>query len=208
MLEHAELIDYSGHASMRRDAQSFYINSAASVRSALTVADLVAVDLEGTLQHGNARPPMEYPLHAEIYRARSDVGAIVHTHPKWSTLLTMVGAAVRPVFPQGCLLGDVPVVDSPLSVNTREMGERVARALGDGPAVLLKSHGAVLTGADMRESFVRAVYLEENARRQYLAMQIGSPYVFSRDEQEACRSAQRSPALFRKAWDYHRAKLG
>jgi ribulose-5-phosphate 4-epimerase/fuculose-1-phosphate aldolase len=208
MLTHAELVDYSGHCSARRDDQSFYINSGASIRSALTAEDIVAVDLDGELQEGTARPPLEFPLHAEIYRARPDVRVVMHTHPKWSTLLTMVGVRFRPVFPQGALLGDVPVLDSPLSVNTRDMGARAAAVLGGGPALLLKSHGAVVVGADIVECFALAIYLEENACRQYMAMQIGSPYVFSDAEQEACRARLGSPALFQKAWDHYRVKLG
>lgn len=207
MLTQAELIDYSGHGSLRRDAGSFYINSGASVRANLTAADIVAIDLDGVLREGSARPPLEFPLHAEIYRARPDVQAILHTHPRWSTLLTMVGAAVRPVFPQGCLLGDVPVVDSPLSVNTPAMGQTVAAGLGAGPAVLLKSHGAVVAGADLLECFALAIYLEENARRQYMAMQIGEPHVFTESERASCRAHLASPALFRKVWDHYRARL-
>ncbi|HXH06522.1 MAG TPA: class II aldolase/adducin family protein [Vicinamibacterales bacterium] len=207
MLERAGIIDHSGHASARRDAGSFYINSGASVRSALTAADIVAIDLDGKLVEGTARPPLEFPLHAEIYRARPDVQAIMHTHPRWSTLLTTAGVPVRPVCAQGALLGEIPVVESPLSVNTRAMGERVAAALGSGRAVLLKAHGGVVAGADLVECFALAAYLEENARRQYLAMQIGDPYVLSAAEQEACRANLWSPALFRKTWDYYRAKL-
>ena len=205
MLTHADLVDYSGHASVRLDSGSFYINSGASIRSTLTAADIVAVDFDGASD--GARPPLEFPLHAEIYRARPDVRAVVHTHPKWSTLLTMVGAPFRPVFPQGALLGDVPVLDSPLSINTRDMGARVADVLGSGPAALLKSHGAVVVGADLVECFALAVYLEENASRQYLAMQIGTPYVLSAAEQEACRTRLGTPALYRKAWDHYHAKL-
>jgi len=208
MLTQAELVDYSGHGSARRDVESFYINSGASIRSTLTADDIVAVDLDGALREGTARPPLEFPLHAEIYRARPDVRAVMHTHPKWSTLLTMVGAPLRPVSPQGALLGDVPVLDSPLSVNSRAVGERAARALGSGAALLLKSHGAVVVGADIVECFALAIYLEENACRQYMAMQIGSPYVLSDAEQEACRAGLRSPALFRKAWDHYRVKIG
>ena len=208
MLTRAELVDYSGHGSVRRDAESFYINSGASIRSTLTAADIVAVDLDGELREGAARPPLEFPLHAEIYRARPGVRAIMHTHPRWSTLLTMVGAPFRPVFPQGALLGDVPVLDSPLSINTRDMGQRAARALGGGPALLLKSHGAVIAGDDVLECFALAIYLEENACRQYMAMQIGTPYVLSEPEQQACRARLGSPALFQKVWDHYRAKLG
>ena len=87
------------------------------------------------------------------------------------------------------------------------MGERVAATLGRGPAALLKSHGAVIAGAGVIECFALATYLEENAHRQYLALQIGTPYVFSEAEQEACRSRLWSPGLFQKAWDHHRARL-
>jgi len=208
MLTQAELVDYSGHCSARRDGGSFFINSGASIRSILTAEDIVAIDFDGSLLDGTAKPPLEFPLHAEIYRARPDVRVVMHTHPRWSTLLTMVGVPFRPVFPQGSLLGDVPVLDSPMSVNTRDMGARVAGALGSGPAVLLKSHGAVVVAADMVECFALAIYLEENACRQYMAMQIGSPYVLSAAEQEACRGRLGTPSLYRKAWDHYRVKLG
>ena len=207
MATRAEMMDHSGHGSARRDGESFYINSAASVRWALTAADIVTVDLDGHVLGGSGRAPLEYPLHAEIYRARPEVQAVLHTHPRWSTLLTMVGVPVRPVFGQGALLGDVPVVDSPLSVNTRPLAETVAAVLGSRPAVLLKAHGAVIVGASVVECFALAAYLEENACRQYMAMQIGDPYVFSEAEQEACRERLWSPGLFQKAWDHYRAKL-
>jgi L-fuculose-phosphate aldolase len=207
MLERAELMDHSGHASARRDERSFFINSGASVRSALTEGDIVSVDLDGTLLEGTAKPPLELYIHAEIYRVRPDVNAVVHTHPRWSTALTMTGHAYRPVYAQGVLLGDIPVMDSPLSVNTRAMGERLASTLAGAQAVLLKSHGAVIVGSDVIEAFVLATYLEENARRQHLALQIGDPYVFSDAEREACRKNLWSRPLFAKAWEYYRSKL-
>jgi ribulose-5-phosphate 4-epimerase/fuculose-1-phosphate aldolase len=207
MLAGADIVDHSGHGSARRDRTSFFINSGASTRGTLTAADIVAVDLDGALVDGSARPPLEFPLHAEIYRARADVQAIMHTHPRWSTLLTMVGAAYAVVYAQGALLGNVPVFDSPLSVSSREMGEKVAGALGGGSAVLLKSHGAVVVGSNIVECFALAAYLEENASRQYLAMQIGTPYVFSAAEQQAFRERLATPGLFRKTWDHYRSKI-
>ena len=207
MLARAEIVDHSGHGSARCDGGSFFINSGASTRGTLTAADIVAIDFGGALVDGAARPPLEFPLHAEIYRARPDVQAIMHTHPRWSTLLTMVGAPYQVVYAQGALLGDVPVFDSPLSVNTREMGEKVAAALGGGSALLLKSHGAVVVGADLVECFALAAYLEENASRQYLALQIGTPYVFSAAERQIFRERLATPGLFRKTWDHYFSKL-
>ena len=207
MLERAAIVDHSGHGSARRDAASFYVNSAASARGALTIDDIVAVDLDGQLVEGRARPPLEFHIHSEIYRARPDVQAIMHTHPRWSTFLTMVGAPYQVVFAQGALLADIALVDSPLSVNTRQMGETVARTLGQRPAVLLKSHGAVVVGSTVVECFALAAYLEENAHRQYMAMQIGTPYVFSDAEQRSFRERLGTPALFQKTWDHYRSKL-
>jgi L-fuculose-phosphate aldolase len=207
MLACANIVDHSGHGSARRDKESFYINSAASARGSLTTGDILAVDLDGNLIEGSARPPFEFHIHSEIYRIRPDIGSVMHTHPQWSTFLTMVGAAYHPVYAQGTLLGEVPLVDSPQSVNTRSMGEKVASTLGRGSAVLLKSHGAVIAGADVLECFALAAYLEENAYRQYMAMQIGTPYVFSAAEQHSFRERLWTPALFKKTWDHYYSRL-
>jgi L-fuculose-phosphate aldolase len=207
MLERAGYIDHNGHASARRDAGSFYINSGASVRGALTTDDLVTVNLDGNLVDGTARPPLEFHIHSEIYRVRPDVQAVMHTHPQWSTFLTMTGTKYQPVYAQGVLLGDIPLMDTPLSVNTKPMGELLAAALGRGPAVLLKAHGVVVVGADIVECFALAAYVEENAYRQYMAMQIGEPYVFSESEQKASREKLWTASLFKKTWDHYYSKL-
>jgi L-fuculose-phosphate aldolase len=207
MLERAGIIDHNGHCSARRDQHSFYVNSGASVRGALTVDDIVTCDLDGNLVEGSARPPLEFHIHSEVYRARPDVNAVMHTHPQWSTFLTMVGATFKPVYAQGVLLGDIPLMDSPLSVNTKPMGEKLAATLGRGPAALLKAHGVVIVGADIVECFALAAYVEENAYRQYMAMQIGEPYVFSDAEQQASREKLWSPSLFKKTWDHYYSKL-
>ena len=207
MLAHAEIIDPGGHCSARRDADSFYVNSGASVRRSLTVEDIVTVGLDGALLEGTAKPPLEFHIHAEVYRARPDINAVMHTHPRWSTFLTMTGIEFKPVMPQGALLGEVPVVDSPLSVNSKEAGRQLAETLGNARAVFLKSHGAVVVGADITECFALAAYAEENACRQYMASQIGEPYVLNEVEQRACRQNLWSPTLFRKVWDHYRSRF-
>ena len=208
MLERAEYIDHNGHCSARRDANSFYINSGASVRGTLTVEDIVTVDLDGNpVDGGNVKPPLEFPIHAEVYRARPTVNAVFHTHPQWSTYLTMCGVEQKVVYAQASLLGIMPVMDSPMSVNTRPMGEKMVAIMGENPVVLLKAHGVVAAADSILECFAYAAYVEENARRQYMAMQIGEPYVFSEEEQAACRAKLRSPSLFKKTWDHYRSKI-
>ncbi len=208
MLESAEYIDHNGHCSARRDANSFYINSGASVRGTLTAEDIVAVDLDGRPVDGsNVKPPLEFPIHAEVYRARPKINAVFHTHPQWSTYLTMTGVKQKVVYAQASLLGDMPVMDSPMSVNTREMGEKMVGVMGDKPVVMLKAHGVVAAAESILECFAYAAYVEENARRQYMAMQIGDPYEFSAEEQKLCQVKLRSPSLYKKTWDHYRSKI-
>ncbi len=208
MLEHADIIDYNGHASIRLDNGQMLINVGACQRSRLTTADICTVDMDGQLIEGSGKPPLEFHLHAGIYRARPDVRAVVHAHPKWSTYLTMTGTPYAPVYAQGSLVHPVPVLDSPNSINNRAMADRLAATLGDRPAALMKSHGAVTVGQSIVEAFVLANYMEENAHRQYMAMQIGQPYVFNDHELAMCREKLWSPALFQRAWDHFHGKMG
>ena len=208
MLERADIIDYNGHCSVRVGANRVLINVASCPRRLLTVDDICAIDMDGRLIEGTGNPPLECHLHCGIYRARAEINAVVHAHPKWTTFLTMVGQPYLPVYAQGSLLYPVPVLDSPDSINTPAMADRLAATLGDRPAVLMKSHGAATVGADIVEAFVLANYLEENAYRQYMATQIGQPYALSEEERARCREKLWTASLFKRTWDHFRAKLG
>jgi len=208
MLEQSDIIDYNGHASVRTGDNRLLINIGSCQRSQLKVGDICTIDMEGNVIEGNGKPPLEFHLHAGIYRARADVKAVVHAHPKWSTFLTMVGESYQPVYAQGSLVYPMPVLDSPNSINNRAMADRLAATLGDRPAAMMKSHGAVTVGKDIVEAFVLANYLEENAYRQYMAMQIGKPYAFSEQEVALCREKLWTASLFKRTWDHFRAKLG
>jgi len=209
MLEQAGIIDFNGHFSARLPGtEHLLINSGRSVRSALTADDIVRIDLDGNLVEGDAVPPMEFHIHAAIYRRRPDVHAVAHTHPLWSTLLSMTGQELRPVIMQAAVLGDVQRFAKTASINSRPLGDELAQALGAHRVVMLKSHGAVVAGGSIVEAFVLAVYLEETAHRQYLAGRLGTPYELDGTEIETIRANLWKPHLLRKVWDYHHAKLG
>lgn len=207
MLEASDIIDYNGHASFRGDGESLYINVGSCQRSQLAADDICHIDFAGTLLEEKGNPPLEFHLHAGIYRARPDVQAIVHAHPKWSTYLSMVGTDYQPVFAQGSLVYPLPVLDTPNSINSVEMSDALNAVLGDRPAALMKSHGAVTVGGSIVEAFVLINYLEENAQRQHMAMQIGTPYSFTQDEMDQCRTKLWNDKLFQRTWDHFYAKL-
>jgi len=207
MLERLSIIDFNGHCSLRLPDGRILINSGASTRSALTAEDIVAIDADGSLLEGKDRPPLEFHIHTEIYRRRPEVGAVIHAHPRWSTFFTSAGVAIRPVFAQGCLPGDLPVFPSPRSINTKDMGAEVAEAIGNHRGILLRSHGSVVTGGDIVEAFVMAVYLEDNAERQYRTAALGEPYYFSDKEVAACQANLSKRSLFEKCWRYYVGKF-
>jgi ribulose-5-phosphate 4-epimerase/fuculose-1-phosphate aldolase len=207
MLERSDIIDYNGHASVRVGEDRMFINIGSCQRSLLTVDDICTIDFDGNVIEGNGKPPLEFHLHAGIYKARPDVKSVVHAHPKWSTFLTIAGESYQPVFAQGTLVYPLPVLDSPNSINNPAMAKRLTDTLGDRPAALMKSHGAVTVGKDIVDAFVLVNYLEENAYRQYMALQIGKPYSFSEEEVALCREKLWNANLFKRTWDHFRAKL-
>ena len=207
MLEQNDIMDYNGHASIRLPDDRILINSGSCQRSRLTIEDICVIDLDANQLAGKDGAPLERHLHCGIYRVRPDVKAIIHCHPKWSTYLTMVGKPYQPVYAQGSLVHPMPLLDSPNSINNRPMADQLAATLGDRPAALLKSHGAVAVGKDLVEAFVLLNYLEENSMRQYMALQIGEPYVFTDEEMRLCRDKLWNANLFQRAWDHFRAKL-
>jgi len=208
MMERAQVIDFNGHFSCRvPGTEHMMINSGASVRSALTVDDIVTIDLDGALVDGVAVPPMEFHIHAEIYRRRPDVNAVVHTHPLWSTLFSMVGLPVQPVIMQAAVLGEIRTFAKTASINQRGLAQELADDLGPHRVIMLKSHGAVVAAEGIIEAFVLGFYLEETAQRQHMAMQIGTPTVLTPEQVKVIDGNLWKPHLLRKVWDYHHGKL-
>jgi L-fuculose-phosphate aldolase len=207
MLEHNGIMDYNGHGSIRLPDDRMLINIGNCQRSQLTADDICTIDMDGNLLEGNGKPPLEFHLHAGIYKTRADVDAIIHCHPNWSTILSTAGVEYLPVYAQGTLVYPLPVLDSPNSINNPEMAKALTDKMGNRPAALMKAHGAVTTGKTIIDAFVLLNYLEDNAYRQYMAQQVGTPYSFTEEEIALCTEKLWSPALFQRTWDHFSAKL-
>jgi L-fuculose-phosphate aldolase len=196
----ARIVDYNGHASVRVP-QGFLINTAASNRAAPAPDQLCAVSLDGELLEGG-RPPNEAHLHAAIYRARPDIRAVAHGHPRWLCTLSAAGARLAPVMPQAAVLGELPVYPHGHSISTRERGEAVAALMGSAPAIVLRGHGIVTAGPELLAACVLALYAEQTAERQVLAAPLGGARPLPADELEEYARTLANPVLFRKCWDF------
>jgi ribulose-5-phosphate 4-epimerase/fuculose-1-phosphate aldolase len=196
----------SGHVGARdvADPQRLWINSRKASRSTLLAGDVVACDLRTGERLGSGDElPSEFHIHRAILNRRPDVGAVVHSHPEHIVALSVAGMPLLPVTVDGGFLdAQTPLYDDAGHINTAELGERLADALGEAPAVLLRGHGIVVVGSDVEEVVTRLILAEENARIQYLAAAIGTPQPLRPEEHARIRKHTASAKAIRKSWHY------
>lgn len=203
VLTAAEILDFNGHVSVLGEGGRFWINSAASNRAAMSGDQVCHVDADGNPLPGQARPPNEVALHAAIYMQCPQAKAIVHGHPKWTTLFTLTGNEIPVVMPQGCLVAGLPVYPESHSISTADRAEAVAEQLVSGPGILLAGHGSVFVAETLVEATALAIYAEMNAERAYLARALGHPNVIPMSQWAQYRENLSKPALFEKCWQFH-----
>lgn len=206
MLANEHLFDQSGHLSARHpDGNLALIHPHGTARYDVTAGDILTIDLDGNVIEGNDRAPSEVFIHTQIYRARPDVGCVVHAHSRLATVFSIAGVELLPVSNYGAFLGKgpVPVYPDPRLVHTPVMGDALAHSLAEKRACLMRNHGSVIVGERIREAVVGAFNFEENAIRQHLAMQIGQPCGYTDDELADVAAANWREKPIEKIWDYH-----
>jgi L-ribulose-5-phosphate 4-epimerase len=206
MLASEGIVGSSGHVSMRIPGTDRVLVGPSDVsRDVITADDVVVVNLDSKQLEGQRKQPDETEIHTGIYRARADVMSIVHTHPIYSVVFSLTKKPILPVHMHGAIFADgVPVFDSVGHINTRELGDGLARTLGQRRAVLIKMHGAAIVGHTLEEAFVASFQLEENAQQQLLAEQAGATVEPMTPEDVArCVKQSWSPFSIQKRWQYY-----
>ena len=149
---------------------------------------------------------MEWPIHTEILRARSDLGAVVHTHPPHSIAVGASGQPLRPLSHAGTMFvpPDLPRFTKTANlIVTQAMGADVAAELGGQTAMMLVNHGIVTAGPTVQRAVIAAVLLEKAAQQQILAYMLGEPTRWSSDEEAlAKRETVWAERQLLMLWDY------
>lgn len=178
------VLDAFGHCSVRdpRDPDR-YLMSRSLAPALVTADDIVEHDLDNNaVNRPGEKLYYERWIHGEIYKARPDVSAIVHSHSPTVVPFASTKAPLRPLLHNAAFLGfGTPVFeirnfvpDSDLMISTDALGKALADALGPtAQVVLLRGHGNVVVGPTMEITVYRAYYTEINARQQMNAMMIG-----------------------------------
>jgi HCOMODA/2-hydroxy-3-carboxy-muconic semialdehyde decarboxylase len=191
------VIDGFGHISARSatDPTRFLMQRGGLVPEHVTHDDVVEYDRDSRACHDDAGPgPSERFIHGEIYRARPDVMAVVHSHTDAVLPYGVTKAALRAMIHTAYFLGSAPAPvfdtreplgpDNDMLVATTAGGAALARTLADRAVVLMRGHGMTVAGPTVHDAVFRAVYTRVNARAQTEASKLGEPEFLNRFEVE------------------------
>ena len=219
ILFHLGVVDGFGHVSIRHPGDpGLFIISRSMAPALVTESDLMCIRLDGRPISKNAPAPyLERFIHGEIYRARLDVLAVVHSHSAAVIPFGVVpGVPLRPVSHMGGFIGEgAPVFEirntagpnNDMLVRNNELGAALAQTLGRHNIVLMRGHGSTVVGTlNVRQAVYRAVYAETNARLQSEALRLGSPIYLT--AAEAAGAAQANDNQQDRAWNLWKREVG
>jgi len=210
IVERFGLSNAFGHASARIPGTDTFLIPTRRSPGLASAGALLVLDTEGRILSGKGKPNSELWIHARIYAARPEVGAVVHAHPPACVCLTQIGQPHRVVHNQGgAFAGGVPEFDRIGLIRTRELGDLLARKLGSGIAVMMRGHGITTALTEVRAATVAACFLEESARMQLdMLSAAGGDAARLRTyspEEAASLSDQIAPHVVERAWEYYAA---
>jgi len=205
--------DGFGHLSFRSPTAPDRFYMARARGAGMVVADdVMEFDLDGKpIDEQGRRMFGERFIHAEIYKARPDVQAVVHSHASSVVPFGITGKPLRPVAHMGgFLLHEVPVFEiretggneTNMLVNSSVLGAALAKTLGQEAVVLMRGHGMAVVGTSMKQAVFRAIYTDVDARIQAEAQKMGE--VKALNEAEAAKVSATNDASIERSWEIWR----
>ena len=193
-----------GHVSARGPGDSFYMKRNGLGLNEITPDDVLAIDSTGIKREGADQVHREVVIHTEIYRARPDVGSVVHTHPPHSIALGASDASLTLLGHDAALFKDgIGVFDESADLITRpEQGQAVSQALGSRRAVLLRNHGVVAVGKDVPWAAISTLTLERAAYIQAIAVSFGGLRPMTREMAERLHPDKYPDDYMSNYWQY------
>ncbi len=172
----------SGNISIRLPERpnAFAITPSSESYLTMTPDRIVLMTIDGEILQcpKDAKPSSEWRLHAELYRAKPGVNAIVHTHSPYATSFAVVreGIPLILIEMQPWLGGDIPLAEY-APTGSLQLGLNAARDIGERGGCLLANHGVVAVAKDIDLAYVRATYIEDAAKIYHMARCVGKPVV-------------------------------
>lgn len=168
-----------------RFGSDMLITPSATPYSQLRPADIAAMPLEGDYGswNGPLKPSVEWRFHLDILRARPDVGAVVHTHSPFATILAIARKPIPACHYMIAAFGGVDIRCSGYALyGTKELSQEALKALDGRLGCLLANHGMIAVGPTLEKAMWLAVELETIAKQYYHSLLIGGPVILSDEE--------------------------
>ena len=164
----------SGNVSVRVSDRRFFISPSGMSYELLEAGDVPLMDLDGRW-FGRRRPSSEWRFHRDIFKSRTDVGAIVHTHSPKATALACTGGGIPAFHYMVAVAGGIDIRCAPYhEFGTQELSDAALAALKDRKACLLANHGVIATGADVSAALSLAGEVENLAEQYCMALTLGN----------------------------------
>ncbi|WP_302609517.1 class II aldolase/adducin family protein [uncultured Mitsuokella sp.] len=168
----------SGNFSVRDKETGYIVITPTGMdRAEMLPEDVVVIDMQGRVVEAltGKKPTSESMMHIAVYKARPDVGAIVHTHSKNATAFAVMNkpipAIVYELFLLGCKKGYIPVAPYGRP-GTKELAQSVLKPLEISDVALMQAHGVIAVARDLKEALLRASYVEELAEIYYKTLTV------------------------------------
>ncbi len=151
-----------GNISVRVDDRNMLITPSGRTYESLKPEELVLMNYHDFSYEGKIKPSSEYHLHAEIYKRRKAIHAVIHTHQMNATTVAVARREVPPIIDDMVqIIGPTVRVSRYTLAGTEKFAKHAVKALKGRQAALLANHGAVCIGRDLNEAFTVAQVLEK-----------------------------------------------
>ena len=194
ILAHEKVLDGFGHVSVRDPRNpARYLMSRSIAPALVTADDIMEFNLDSNPVDERGRGIYkERFIHGEIYKARADVQAIIHSHSPTIVPFSVTKYPLKPILHNAAFLGAGPPVfeirdaagATNLLVETPALGRAIAQTLGQANIVLMRGHGDTVVAPNVRLATYWAIYAEVNARQLAQAIAIGGPITFIEGEEQ------------------------
>jgi HCOMODA/2-hydroxy-3-carboxy-muconic semialdehyde decarboxylase len=210
------IVDGLGHVSVRHPTQEgVFLLSCNRAPGLVKRQDIVCYDLDGNaVSQTTERPYLERFIHSEIYRARPDVVAVVHSHSPSVIPFAITHNPLKPVFHMSGFLGSgsahfeirEAAGNSDMLIRSAYLGEALAKSLGKHNCVLMRGHGSTVVGTSLEQVVYRAIYAEVNAKLQLAANGLGE--ISFLNEEEAQLASDMNDGQIPRSWNLWVTRLG
>lgn len=172
-----------GNVSMRLKNGNILITPSGTYYETMRDEDVLLMDIDGNIMEGTFKPSVDTIALLYIYKNMPEVNAIIHTHQAYSTAVGLISDILPAVTTTLCnvTLGEVIVApySSPASI---DMGIKTVKYINGKRAIILKHHGVVTVGGNLKEALYAAIYMEDTAKIYLAAKAAGVPAVLSKEQ--------------------------